>query len=40
MSFALGNDVALRTVLSIPCLLAMSAVVDLVQGQLKYSELN
>ena len=40
ISFALGNNVALRSVLDIPCLLAMGAVVDLVQGQLECSELN
>ena len=40
LSFALGKDVALRSVLGIPCLLAMGAVVDLVKGQLGCSELN
>ena len=40
LSFALGDNVALRNVFGIPCLLAMGAVVDLVQGHLKCSELN
>ena len=40
LSFALGKDVALRSVLGIPCLLVMCAVVDLVKGQLRCSELN
>ena len=40
LSFALGKDVALRSVLGIPCLLAMGAIVDLVKGQLRCSELN
>jgi len=35
LSFALDNDVALRSILGIPCLLAMGTVVDLVQDQLK-----
>ena len=39
-SFVLGTDVALRSVLGIPCLLAMGAIVDLVNGQLDYKELN
>ena len=40
ISFALGNDVVLRSILGIPCLLVMSVVVDLVQGQVVCSELN
>ena len=40
LSFALGTDVALRSVLGIPCLLAMGAVVDLVNGELDCKELN
>ena len=40
LSFALGIDVALRSVLGIPCLLAMGAVVDLVNGELDCKELN
>ena len=40
LSFALGTDVALRSVLGIPCLLAMGAVVDLVNGHLDCKELN
>ena len=39
-SFALGKDVALRSVLGISCLLVMGAVVDLVKGQLRCSELD
>ena len=31
LSFALGTDVELRSVIGIPCLLAMGAVVDLVK---------
>ena len=38
--FALGNDVALRCVLGIPCLLAMGTVFHILQGQLKCSEFN
>ena len=38
--FALGTDVALCNVLGIPCLLAISAVVDLVNDQLNCKELN
>ena len=40
LSFALGTDAALRSVFSISCLLAMGAVVDLVQGKLVCKELN
>ena len=40
ISFALGKDVALRSVLGSPRLLAMGAVVDLVKGQLRCAELN
>ena len=40
LSFALGRDVALCSVLGIPCLLAIGAVVVLVKGQLRCSELN
>ena len=40
LSVTLGNNVILRSVLSTSCLSAMCAVVDLVQGQLKCSELN
>ena len=40
VSFALGTDVALRSVLGIPCLLVMGAVVDLVNGQFVCKELN
>ena len=40
ISLTLDTNVALRSVLDIPCLLAMGAVVDLVQGQLECSELN
>ena len=40
LSFTLGNANALRSVLSITCLLAIGIVVDLVQGELKCSELN
>ena len=38
--FALGTDVALRSVLGITSLLAMGAVVDLAKGQLVCLELN
>ena len=38
--FSLGTDVAICNVLGIPCLLAISAVVDLVNDQLDYKELN
>ena len=38
--FTLGNDVTLRTIIDVPCLLAIGAVVDLVQCHLKCSELN
>ena len=38
--FSLCNDVALRTVLDIPCLLAMGTVVDLVKGQFICSKIN
>ena len=40
LSFVLGTDVALRSVLGIPCLLAMGAVVDLVNGQLDCKDLD
>ena len=40
LSFALGTDVALRSVLGIPCLLFMGVVVDLENGQLDCKELN
>ena len=40
LSFALGIDVALRSVLSIPCLLVIGTVANLVNGQLDYKELN
>ena len=40
LSFALGTDVALRSILGIPCLLVMDTVVDLVNGQLVCKELN
>ena len=40
LSFVLGTDVALRSVLDIPCVLAMGAVVDLVQDKLICKELN
>ena len=40
LSFTLGTDVALRSVLGIPCLLFMGVVVDLVNGQLDCKELN
>ena len=40
LSFVLVNSVALHCVLGIHFLLAMGDVVDLVQGQLKCSELN
>ena len=40
LSFSLGTDVVLRSVLGIPCLLAMVAVVDLINGQLNCKELN
>ena len=32
LPFSLGKDVALRSILGIPCLLTMGAVVDLVKG--------
>ena len=38
--FALGNDIALRNVLSIPCLLAMGEIVGVLKVKLKCSELN
>ena len=37
---ALGNDVSLHSVLSLPTLLAMSAVIDLVKGLFSCIELN
>ena len=40
LSFTLGTDVALRSVLGIPCLLFMGVVVDLENGQLDCKELN
>ena len=40
LSFTLGTDIALRSVLGIPCLLAMSTIADLANGQLVCSELN
>ena len=40
LSFVLGTDVALHSVLGIPYLLAMGTVVNLVKGKLVYSELN
>ena len=40
LSFTLGTDIRLHSVLGIPCLLAMSAIVDLAKGQLVFSELN
>ena len=40
LSFALGKDVTLRSVLGISCLLKIATVVDLVNGQLRCSELN
>ena len=39
LSFALGKDVLLRSVIGVLCLLTISAVVDLVKGQLQCSEL-
>ena len=38
--FDSGNDVALRSTLGIPCLLAMGDIEDLVKVQLVCSELN
>ena len=38
LSFALGNDVSLRCVLSLPTLLAMGASIGLVSGLLSYTE--
>ena len=40
LSFVLGTDVALRSVLGILCILAMGVIVDLVNGQLDCKELN
>ena len=40
ISFALDKDVVLRSVLGIPCLLAISAVFNLVNGQLRCFEPN
>ena len=39
-SFTLGTDIVLRSVLGIPYLLAMGAVVDLVKDQLVFLEIN
>ena len=38
--FSLGNDVALHSILGIPCFLMVGAIIDLVKGQLVCSELN
>ena len=39
--FSLGNDVVLYIILgSIPCLLALCAIFDLIKGQLVCTELN
>ena len=40
LSFALGNDVSLRSVLGLPTLLAMGADINLVKGLLSCIELN
>ena len=37
LSFALVKDIVLRSILGVPCLLAVDAVVDLVKGQLQCS---
>ena len=40
LSFALGSDMALRSVLGLPTLLSMSATIDLSRGTLSCSKLN
>ena len=40
LSFALGPDMALRSVLGLPTLLSMGATIDLSRGTLSCSELN
>ena len=40
LSFALGTDMALRSVLDLPTLLSIGATIDLSRGTLSCSELN
>ena len=40
LSFALGHDVSLRSVLGLPTLLAMGVDINLVKGLLTCSEFN